>query len=122
MRADEYVVNELLKEKQKNEQLIVANSVLRNDCFQIKNKLDLVRSLFRVDKTSTNGGYVIQVVDTDGTYAGSISYVWTQDPEKIPLPFLTLLDALGLQLPSADSEEPKEEPQANVVEETKEEK
>lgn len=111
MRADEYVVEQLVKEQTKNQSLMVANSVLREDNYKLKQKHELVCSLFSVEKIAPNSGYAIHVVDTNGSYKGAIAYAWTTNPDEIPLQFMTLLDALGLQLPSEPNDQSDGEPQ-----------
>ena len=104
MRADEYVVNELLNEKSKNAHLEETNIYLRQDNRELEKNLKKVRTLFECKETTGGNGYQIVVHETDGTYAGTIIYCW--DKNNVPQEFLDWLKVLGLELPV---EEPKVE-------------
>ena len=104
MRADEYVVNELLSEKAKNSHLEETNIYLRQDNKELEKDLKKIRALFECKETTGGNGYQIVVHETDGTYGGTIIYCW--DKENPSQEFLNWLKVLGLELPI---DEPKTE-------------
>ena len=97
MRADEYVVNELLSEKAKNSHLEETNIYLRSDNRELEKNLKKIRTLFECKETTGGNGYAIYCKETDGTYGGTIIYCW--DKEKPTQEFLDWLKVLGLELP-----------------------
>lgn len=111
MRADEYVVEELLKEKELNKQLIASNSVLRQENKDLETKYNLIKSLFYVEETTNGDGYRLCVKGIGYTADSSIAYVWTQDISKIDEDFLNLVNALGLILPSPTKQDLGDDPQ-----------
>lgn len=105
MNTEEYVVNELLNEKAKNEQLEQANIFLRQDYRDLKKKYDLIKSLFIVEQKSTNLGYDIMVNDLDGYFKGFIISTYHNNPADIEPQFMELLNALELTLPTPNNED-----------------
>lgn len=104
MRADEYVVNELLGEKAKNSHLEETNIYLREDNRELEKNLKKIRTLFECKETTGGNGYAIYCKQTDGTYGGAVAYCW--DKENPNQEFLDWLKVLGLELPV---DEPKTE-------------
>lgn len=110
MKADEYVVNELLNEKQKNEQLEAANVYLRSDIKALEKKHNLVKSLFACEETIGGTGYLITVTDIKGNYGSIIATTYHKNPSEIEPEFMELLNALELVLPSPSNEDLENDP------------
>lgn len=108
MRADEYVVAELQKAKQQADELKVANSVLRNDYFDLKTKYDYIVSLFKVEPMKTSKGYVITIKGSEDFIPKGFEYAWTDKVEDFSPAFKTLLNALGFELPKIEQPETQE--------------
>lgn len=97
MRADEYVVNQLLSSQAECEHLKETNFFLREDNKELEKNLKKIRTLFVCKETTGGNGYQIIVNETDGTYGGTILYCW--DKNNVPQEFLDWLKVLGLELP-----------------------
>lgn len=106
MRADEYVVQELLANKEKNAQLIASNAVLRQENKELETKYNFIKSLFTLEETFDGNGYRVCVKGFG--YCGDevIARTWTKKVEEMDEDFINLINALGLEFPI---EEPKTE-------------
>lgn len=106
MRADEYVVQELLANKEKNAQLIASNAVLRQENKELETKFNLIKSLFTLEENSVGTGYKVCVKGLGYCGNSVIGMVWTKKVEEMDEDFINLINALGLEFPI---EEPKTE-------------
>ena len=111
MRADEYVVNELLATKSENGHLMETNHYLREENRELEKKYNLIKSLFYVEETNTGTGYRLCIKGLGYCGDSSIAYEWTQDAEKLSPEFLELIDALGLILPTPTKKDLENDPE-----------
>lgn len=111
MRADEYVVNELLAVKSENGHLMETNHYLREENRELEKKYNLIKSLFYVEETVGKCGYHIIANKIDGYYGSIIATTMYKNPEEIEPEFMELLDALGLTLPTPTKEDLENDPE-----------
>lgn len=97
MRADEYVVQELLKAQKLLEETRAANIFLREELLQLKKKYDFIKSLFFVEETSDGKGYKLCTKGIGFSTDTTICYEW--DKEKLSEDFINIINALDLELP-----------------------
>lgn len=113
MRADEYVVQQLLENKEKNAQLIASNAVLRQENKELETKFNFIKSLFTLEETRDGGGYSICIKGLGYCGDWTIARVWTKKVEEMDEDFINLINALGLEFPI-------EEPNVEELEQDKE--
>lgn len=113
MRADEYVVQQLLEIKEMNAQLIASNAVLRQENKELETKFNFIKSLFTIEETSDGNGYRICVKGLGYCGDSIIARVWTKKVEEMDEDFVNLINALGLEFPI-------EEPNVEELEKDKE--
>lgn len=95
MRADEYVVAELVATKEENEHLKESNHFLREEIRVMEKELKAYKSLFAVEETITGYKIVVKDIKYDLTYALVESCL---DQEL----FDEWLEKLCLELPKSD--------------------
>lgn len=101
MRADEYVVKELLMAKAEIEQYKDANFVLREQIRELNDKYKKVISLFACEKNGTTG-YSIVIKEPQGFLKNVMLYDFNDNPSEIDPNFMEWLKVLDLSLPMVE--------------------
>lgn len=99
MRADEYVVQQLIENKEMNAQLIASNALLRQENKELETKLNFIKSLFTLEETSDGSGYRVCVKGFGYCGDSIIAREWTNKVEEMEEDFINLINALGLEFP-----------------------
>lgn len=109
MRADEYVVEELLKARNELNEIKAANIFLREDIKELEKKYKVIKDLFYLEETSSKQGYRLCVKGIGICADSIVASEWTKNIEDFSKDFINIVAALGLEIPV-------EEPNAEELE------